>query len=53
VSAAGSGAPRLDHLCLGVENFNVERVSGILAQHGVTRVDSAAGTGGGGLSGGP
>src|SRR6266850_1252248 len=52
VSAAGSDAPRLDHLSLGVEDFDVERVSGILTQHGVTRVDSVAGTGGGGLSGG-
>src|SRR6185503_9380104 len=53
VSAAGSGTPRLDHLALGVEDFSVERVTGILAQHGLTRVDAAAGTGGGALSGGP
>lgn len=52
VSAAGSGPPRIDHLCLGVEDFHVERLTRILAQHGVTRVDPAAG-GGGGLSGGP
>lgn len=49
VSAAGSGPPRIDHLCLGVEDFNVERVTRILAQHGVTSADDA----GGGLSGGP
>jgi catechol 2,3-dioxygenase-like lactoylglutathione lyase family enzyme len=53
VSAAGSDPPRLDHLALGVEDFSVERVSRILAQYGLTRVDSAAGSGGGGLSGGP
>ena len=53
VSAAGSGQPRLDHLALGVEDFSVERISRVLTQHGVTRVDEAAGTGGGGLSGGP
>jgi len=53
VSAAGSGPPRLDHLALGVEDFSVERVTRILAQHGLTRVDAAAGTGGGALSGGP
>jgi catechol 2,3-dioxygenase-like lactoylglutathione lyase family enzyme len=52
VSAAGSNAPRLDHLALGVEDFSVELVSRILTQHSVTRVDGAA-TGGGGLSGGP
>src|SRR5262245_28938693 len=51
VSAAGSNPPRLDHLALGVDDFSVERVSGILTQHGVTRVDGAAG--GGPLSGGP
>lgn len=33
VSAAGSNPPRLDHLCLGVEDFNVERITRILAQH--------------------
>ena len=53
VSAAGSGPPRLDHLALGIEDFSVERVSGILTQYGVTTADGAAGTGGGGLSGGP
>ena len=41
VSAAGSNPPRLDHLALGVEDFSVERVSKILAQHGVTPVDAA------------
>jgi catechol-2,3-dioxygenase len=34
ISAAGAGAPRIDHLCLGVEEFDVERVMRILAQHG-------------------
>jgi catechol 2,3-dioxygenase-like lactoylglutathione lyase family enzyme len=53
VSAAGSNPPRLDHLALGVEDFSVERVSRILTQFGVTRIDSAAATGGAGLSGGP
>lgn len=52
ISAAGAGAPRIDHLCLGVEEFDVERVMRILAQHGVTRADAAVGAGGG-LSGGP
>jgi catechol 2,3-dioxygenase-like lactoylglutathione lyase family enzyme len=53
VSAAGANPPRLDHLALGVEDFSVERVSAILMQHGVTRAEGAAATGGGGLSGGP
>jgi catechol 2,3-dioxygenase-like lactoylglutathione lyase family enzyme len=53
VSAAGSDPPRFDHLCLGVEDFNLDRVAGILAQHGVMRVDAAAGAGSGGLSGRP
>jgi len=55
VSAAGSDPPRLDHLSLGVEDFDVERVSRILTQYGVTRVENAASTSGGGLrlSGGP
>jgi catechol 2,3-dioxygenase-like lactoylglutathione lyase family enzyme len=52
VTAAGASPPRIDHLCLGVEDFDVERVTGILAQHGVTRAESAAG-GSNGLSGGP
>ncbi len=48
VSAAGSSPSRLDHLAVGVEDFSVERVSRILMQHGVTRVDGAAANGGGG-----
>lgn len=39
IAAAGTGAPRIDHLCLGVEEFDVERLTKILAQHGVTRAD--------------
>jgi len=35
VSAAGGDPPRLDHLALGVEDFDVERVSRILTQRGV------------------
>jgi len=53
VTAAGSNAPRLDHLALGVDDFNVERVSRILTQYGVTRADGVAATDGGALSGGP
>jgi catechol 2,3-dioxygenase-like lactoylglutathione lyase family enzyme len=53
VSAAGSDLPRLDHLAVGIEGFSVERVSRILTQYRVTRVDGAATGGSGGLSGGP
>jgi len=52
ISAAGSNEPRLNHLALGVDDFSVERVSGILTQYGVTRVNGAAAAGSGGLSGG-
>ena len=38
----GTGTPRIDHLCLGVEDFDVERITRILAQHGVTRIEPAA-----------
>ena len=54
VSSAGSNPSSINHLCLGVDNFNVDRIVGILGQHGVTKNDAAAGNaGGGGLSGGP
>ena len=37
VSSAGSNPPIINHICLGVDNFNVDRISGILAQHGITK----------------
>jgi catechol 2,3-dioxygenase-like lactoylglutathione lyase family enzyme len=40
LSSAGTNPPGFNHICLGVENFNVNRVKGILAQHGVTESDS-------------
>ena len=49
ITPAGSSPARIDHLCLGVEEFDVERVTRILAQHGVTR----AAAGSDGPSGGP
>src|SRR5262245_60063819 len=52
VSTAGSNPPRLDHVALGVDDFSVERVSSILTQFGVARVDGPVASGGG-LSGGP
>jgi catechol 2,3-dioxygenase-like lactoylglutathione lyase family enzyme len=53
VSAAGSNPPSINHLCLGIDNFNVDRVTGILAQRGITKSDAAGNAGGEGLGGGP
>jgi len=53
VSAAGSNRPNINHLCLGVDNFNVERITSILGQRGITKSDAPGNAGGGGLSGGP
>jgi catechol 2,3-dioxygenase-like lactoylglutathione lyase family enzyme len=40
VMAVGAGAPSISELGLGVENFNIDRVAGILEQHGITKGDS-------------
>src|SRR5262245_38498675 len=40
LSSAGSNAPTIDHLCLGIDNFNVDRLSSILSQHGVRKSDA-------------
>jgi catechol 2,3-dioxygenase-like lactoylglutathione lyase family enzyme len=53
VSAAGAGAPHINHLCLGADDFNVDRIASILAQHGVKKTDSPESTGAGGLGGAP
>jgi catechol 2,3-dioxygenase-like lactoylglutathione lyase family enzyme len=37
--AGGAAAPGIDHMCVGIENFNVDRVLKALADHGVTRGD--------------
>src|SRR2546425_6008713 len=37
VSAAGSNPPSITHLCLGVDNFNVDRITSILARRGITK----------------
>jgi catechol 2,3-dioxygenase-like lactoylglutathione lyase family enzyme len=52
VSAAGSNPPGINHLCLGVDDFSVDRIAAILARRGIAKTDVAA-TGGGGLVGGP
>jgi catechol 2,3-dioxygenase-like lactoylglutathione lyase family enzyme len=53
VSAADSSPPSIDHLCLGVDNFNADRIASILERRGVTRSDAAENAGGGGLGGSP
>lgn len=49
LSAAGTGSVGINHYCVTIENFNVDRVLQVLAAHGVSRADGT----GGGLSGGP
>jgi len=39
--AAASAAPSINHYCLGIENFAVDRVLAALAAHGVTKGDAA------------
>ena len=40
INAAGSNASNINHLCLGVEDFNVDRIVGILRQHGFAQSDA-------------
>ena len=40
-SVAANAAPSINHFCLGVENFNLDRVLAALAAHGVTKGDAA------------
>jgi catechol 2,3-dioxygenase-like lactoylglutathione lyase family enzyme len=53
VSAAGSNPPNISHLCLGVDNFDVDRITSILVQRGITKSDAAGNAGAGGLAEGP
>ena len=53
VSSAGSAAPNINHICLGVDGFNVDRLTAALATRGFTKTDEAGNAGGGGLAGGP
>src|SRR3979490_2407028 len=53
VSAAGSRPPNISHLGLGVDDFNVDRLTAVLSQRGITKTDVAGNAGGGGLGGGP
>ncbi len=40
VSPAGSSPPKIDHICLGIDNFDLDRIVGILEQHGITKSDT-------------
>jgi catechol 2,3-dioxygenase-like lactoylglutathione lyase family enzyme len=40
LGAAGTAAPNINHLCMTVDNFNADRIIGILAQHGVSKNDA-------------
>jgi catechol 2,3-dioxygenase-like lactoylglutathione lyase family enzyme len=51
INGGPNATPRIDHYCLTVQNFNVDRLMKVLADNGVTPVE--AGANGGGLSGGP
>ncbi len=54
LSGAGPNAnPHINHFCFTVDNFDVDRIVKLLAEHGVTRSEPAAGGTGFGLSGGP
>ena len=52
ISAAGSNPPNINHLCLGVDDFNVDRIAALLAQRGVKKSDATDNVGAGGLGGG-
>jgi catechol 2,3-dioxygenase-like lactoylglutathione lyase family enzyme len=53
VASAGGNPPRIDHLCLAVDDFNLDRLTGILGRRGLTPTDEPGNAGGGGLGGGP
>jgi catechol 2,3-dioxygenase-like lactoylglutathione lyase family enzyme len=53
ISPAGTAAPNINHLCLGVDDFRVNRLTAALAARGFTKTDEAGNAGGGGLGGGP
>src|SRR5207244_6682023 len=36
LSSARSNAPNINHICLAVENFDIDRLKSILRQHGIT-----------------
>jgi catechol 2,3-dioxygenase-like lactoylglutathione lyase family enzyme len=42
IGPAGTAAPSINHFCLGVEGFNIDRVLATLAAHGVTKAADTA-----------
>src|SRR5207244_9469860 len=36
LNSAGSNAPKINHLCLAVDNFNFDRLKSFLARRGIT-----------------
>jgi catechol 2,3-dioxygenase-like lactoylglutathione lyase family enzyme len=40
IGPAGNAAPSINHFCLGVEDFNVDRIIAALSSHGVTKADA-------------
>ena len=53
ITPAGANPPHIDHLCLGVEDFNADRVMAILARRGVSKGERGVAFDAGGLAGGP
>ena len=41
IGPAENAAPSINHFCLGVDNFNVDRIMAALAAHGVAKGDAA------------
>jgi catechol 2,3-dioxygenase-like lactoylglutathione lyase family enzyme len=41
ITPAGSATPGINHYCLGVDGFNVDRILAVLAAHGVAKSDAA------------
>jgi len=41
IAPAGAAAPSINHFCLGVEGFDVDRIMATLAAHGVAKGDAA------------
>jgi catechol 2,3-dioxygenase-like lactoylglutathione lyase family enzyme len=39
VNSAAGGAPKIDHICFAVEDFNVDQIVNILTQRGFTKSD--------------
>lgn len=40
LSAGAAAAPKIDHYCLGVEDFNVDHILRVLSDHGVSRSEN-------------